>query len=89
MSDDPTSLPYTASSIVLLYLLFVLIRLERRMQQDCMDALGAEECADIYEKLQTEYSEEFRAYNLSTLTIAIVIPLVSLKSLAFFLNFSH
>jgi hypothetical protein len=36
-----------------------------------------EQCANLFTQLQADYYEEYRIYELSTLAVAIVYPLVS------------
>lgn len=36
-----------------------------------------EQCASLFSHLQADYYEEYRLYELSTLAVAIVYPLVS------------
>ena len=41
------------------------------------DPMSMEECAEVFQKLQDEFYEEYKVYELATLGVALVFPLVS------------
>ncbi|XP_067941589.1 tuftelin-interacting protein 11-like [Watersipora subatra] len=49
---------------------------DERTQPSSAEPLTLEECADLFSRLQDDYYEEYRAYDLVTLSIAVVLPLV-------------
>ena len=57
---------------------FLYFSCERRMEQDCMDALGVDECSSLFKKLRRDYTQEYQLYNLSAVALSVCIPLVRL-----------
>ena len=49
---------------------------ESRMDPNCMNPLTLEECAELFGKLQEEYYEEYKIYDLASLGVALVFPLL-------------
>jgi len=47
---------------------------------DRLDML--EQCASLFARLQLDYYEEYHMYELSTLAVAVIYPLVSCRCLA-------
>ena len=49
-------------------------------EEDRLDML--EKCASLFARLQGDYYEEYHVYELSTLAVAVVYPLVSYRRLS-------
>lgn len=49
---------------------------EKRTKPDCEDPLTLEECVTLFQKLQNDYYEEYKMYDMGALAIALVFPLV-------------
>ncbi|XP_013412007.1 tuftelin-interacting protein 11 isoform X2 [Lingula anatina] len=49
---------------------------EARMQDGASNPLSLEECAEVFRKLQAEYYEEYKMYDLSNLAVGMVFPMV-------------
>ncbi|CAE1277785.1 TFIP11 [Acanthosepion pharaonis] len=49
---------------------------EKRTKPDCEDPLTLVECVTLFQKLQNDYYEEYKMYDMGALAIALVFPLV-------------
>ncbi|XP_033730920.1 tuftelin-interacting protein 11-like, partial [Pecten maximus] len=49
---------------------------QKRTQPGCDDPMSLSECAAIFKSLQEDYYEEYRMYDLSSLAIALVFPMM-------------
>ena len=58
----------------------VLDRFEQRTLPGCADPLSLEEVAALLTKLQEDYYEEYHLFELSSLTVALVTPMVRVAS---------
>ena len=50
---------------------------ERRTQVGCEDPLTLDQCADVFKRLQDEFYEEYKIYDLASLAVALIFPLVN------------
>ena len=57
--------------------LAIVEKCESRITPGCKDPLSLEDCASIFKSMQEKYYEEYKIYDLSTMALAIVFPLVS------------
>ena len=53
---------------------------ERRVAPGSEDPLTLEECASVFKTMQEKYYEEYKIYDLSTMALALVFPLVSVNN---------
>ena len=49
---------------------------QARTKPDCENPISLEECAALFKKLQEEYYEEYKIYELSHLAVALVFPMM-------------
>ncbi|XP_014778583.1 tuftelin-interacting protein 11 [Octopus bimaculoides] len=49
---------------------------QKRTQADYEDAMSLDECVSLFKKLQEEYYEEYKLYDLGALAIALVFPMM-------------
>ncbi|CAH1799129.1 unnamed protein product [Owenia fusiformis] len=49
---------------------------EARTKEECENRISLDECADIFTELQEQYYEEYKIYDLNSLAVAMVFPLV-------------
>lgn len=56
--------------------LFLICRCEERTQPGCDNPMELDECAAVFRSLQNDFYEEYVMYDLSSLAVALVFPLV-------------
>ncbi|KAH9508637.1 Tuftelin-interacting protein 11 [Bulinus truncatus] len=54
----------------------LVISCENRTKPDCLDPLTLDSCAEIFKMLQQDYYEEYKIYDLPSLAIALIFPLM-------------
>ena len=55
----------------------IFFRCEERMLPGADNPLTLEQCAQLFQRLQDEFYEEYKIYELAALAVALVFPLVS------------
>ena len=63
-------------------------RCDERMKPNADNPLTLDECAAIFKSLQDDFYEEYKMYDLSSLAIAMVFPMVSFLVFQIELSFS-
>lgn len=76
------SLPHTLKDYSLLILFHNLhnFSCEEKFKLNSTDPLVLDECEIMMKRLQADYSEEYRAFEVCQLAVVILFPFVSIKS---------